>query len=219
MDTALRDKFLKRWPAFFPDTDLPITFEITDIPRDIPRAPAPGGWRCIICDLHKVRSGASLFLDEASVTCSGGRIFTGFEKTRSPEFRYFLSCGKGGVVRGERYKKTPEIIDESVKRMASLPSQGKGLLFRAGMPLAQRTPRMSRSSLPGPKYSAACSRSQISIVQTRTGSPVPLGRGAVPSSITRGSNSRRNPPGLSSACSTRQRESALHRISSPLRSR
>ena len=116
--------------GFFPDTDLPITFEITDIPRDIPRAPVPGGWRCIICDLHKVRSGASLFFDEASVTSSGGRIFTGFEKTRSPEFRYFLSYGNEGVVRWERYKKTPEIVDESIKRMESQPSQEKGFIFR-----------------------------------------------------------------------------------------
>lgn len=130
MDTQLRDRFLTLWPGFFPDTDLPITFEITDTPRDIPHAPVPDGWRCLICDLHKVRKGASLFFEEPSVPCQGGKIYAGFQKTRSPEFRYFLSYGKEGVVRGERYKKTPEMVDETTRRMESLPSQGKGLLFR-----------------------------------------------------------------------------------------
>jgi uncharacterized protein (DUF169 family) len=130
MDTGLRDKFMGLWSGFFPDTGLPITFEITDTPRDIPHAPVPEGWRCLVCDLDKVRRGASLFFDETAVSCSGGKIYAGFEKTRSPEFRYFLSYGKEGVVHGERYKKTPEMVDETVSRMTSLPSQGKGLLFR-----------------------------------------------------------------------------------------
>lgn len=130
MDTVLRDRFIRLWSGFFPDTDLPITFEITGETRDVPHAPVPEGWRCLVCDLHKVCWGASLFFKETSVTCSGGKIYAGFQKTRSPEFRYFLSYGKEGVVRGERYKKTPEIVDETTRRMESLPSQGKGLLFR-----------------------------------------------------------------------------------------
>jgi uncharacterized protein (DUF169 family) len=130
MDTELRDRFLRLWKDSFPDTGLPITFEITGETRDAKRVPAPDGWRCLVCDLFKVRKGASLFFEEASVSCSGGKIYTGFEKTRSPEFRYFLSYGKEGIVRGERYKKTPEIVDQIVQRTESLPSQGKGLLFR-----------------------------------------------------------------------------------------
>jgi hypothetical protein len=130
MDTELRDRFLRLWKDFFPGTDLPITFEITGETGDAQRVPAPDGWRCLVCDLYKVRKGSSLFFDEASVSCSGGKIYAGFEKKRSPEFRYFLSYGKEGVIRGERYKKTPEIVDETVRRMESLPSEGKGLLFR-----------------------------------------------------------------------------------------
>ena len=130
MDEQIRDRFLTLWPGFFPDTDLPVTFEITDTPRDVTHAPVPGGWRCLVCDLHKVRKGASLFFDDLSVTCQGGKIYSGFQKTRSPEFRYFISYGKEGVVRGERYKKTPEMVDETTHRMESLPSEGKGLLFK-----------------------------------------------------------------------------------------
>jgi uncharacterized protein (DUF169 family) len=130
MDIRVRDRFLGLWSGFFPDTDLPITFEITGDIRDLPPAPAPKSWRCLVCDLSKVRRGASLFFDETSITCPGGKLYAGFQKTRSPDFRYFLSYGKEGVVRGERYKKNPEIVDESVRGMASLPSQGKKLLFR-----------------------------------------------------------------------------------------
>ena len=130
MDTELRDRFLRLWKLSFPDTDLPITFEITGAAGDARQVPAPDSWRCLVCDLFKVRGGASLFFDESSVSCSGGKIYAGFIKTRSPEFRYFLSYGKEGVVRGERYKKTPEIVDEIVQQTQSLPSQGKGLLFR-----------------------------------------------------------------------------------------
>jgi Uncharacterised ArCR, COG2043 len=130
MDTELRDRFLLLWKAHFPETDLPITFEITGETKDAQQVPAPDGWRCLVCDLHKVSRGASLFFSESSVSCSGGKIYAGFEKTRSPDFRFFLSYGKEGVVRGERYKKTPEIVDEIVQRTQSLPSKGKGLLFR-----------------------------------------------------------------------------------------
>jgi hypothetical protein len=130
MDTELRDRFLRLWNDSFPDTDLPITFEITGETKGATRVPAPDGWRCLVCDLFKVRRGASRYFDEASVSCSGGKIYAGFTKTRSPEFRYFLSYGKEGLVRGERYKKTPEIVDETIKGAKSLPSEGKGLLFR-----------------------------------------------------------------------------------------
>ena len=59
-----------------------------------------------------MRKGKSLVLDQSSVTCSGGRLYLGYDNQRSENFRYFLSTGKPGVVEGERYKKTPEIVDE-----------------------------------------------------------------------------------------------------------
>jgi hypothetical protein len=43
MDTALRDRFIRLWSDFYPDTDLPITFEITDKPRNIPDGRGHGG--------------------------------------------------------------------------------------------------------------------------------------------------------------------------------
>jgi hypothetical protein len=54
----------------------------------------------------------------------------GYETHRSENFRYFLSSGKSGVVEGERYKRTPEIVDEITARHVSLPATGRCYTFR-----------------------------------------------------------------------------------------
>jgi len=54
----------------------------------------------------------------------------GYDTQRSEHFRYFLSSGKPGVVEGERYKKTPEIVDEIDARHVSLPAAGRCYTFR-----------------------------------------------------------------------------------------
>ena len=90
----------------------PITFEIGEGDGTAERVKNPDGWRCIICDLARVRKGTSLVFDRTSVTCSGGLFCMGFETQRSENFRYFLSSGKPRIIEGERYKKTPEIVDE-----------------------------------------------------------------------------------------------------------
>ena len=75
----------------------------------------------MICDLARVRKGKSLVFDQSSVTCSGGRLFMGYDYQRSENFRYFLSSGKPGVVDGERYKRTPKIVDEIIRNHVLLP--------------------------------------------------------------------------------------------------
>ena len=111
--------------------ELPITFEIHDGGGGTAeKAKTPAGWRCIICDLARVRKGTSLVFDRNSVTCSGGLFYLGYETQRRENFRYFLSSGKPGVVEGERYKKTPEIVDEMDARHVSLPAEGKCYTFK-----------------------------------------------------------------------------------------
>ncbi len=94
------------------------------------KSKTPERWRCIICDLARVRKGTSLVFDRSSVTCSGGLFYLGYEKQRRENFRYFLSSGKFGVVEGERYKKTPEIVDEMDARHISLPVEDKCYTFK-----------------------------------------------------------------------------------------
>jgi hypothetical protein len=130
MDTGIRDRFVTLWQKYCPGAELPITFEIGDEGGTAERAKIPDGWRCIICDLARVRRGTSLVFDRTSVTCSGGLFYLGYDHLRSENFRYFLSTGKPGVVEGERYKRTPEIIDEINARHVSLPSVGRCYTFR-----------------------------------------------------------------------------------------
>jgi len=131
MDTALRDKFLTLWEKYFPGSDLPLTLEIRAPGEDTStRAPPAKGWKCLVCDLVKIRRGFSLDYDAESIGCAGGKIYTGFEKTRRPEFRYFISTGKEGVVEGERYKRTPELVDAWIRTVNCIPSEGKVIAFR-----------------------------------------------------------------------------------------
>jgi hypothetical protein len=57
-------------------------------------------------------------------------FYLGYDEERSENFRYFLSFGKPGVVEGERYKKSPELVDEIGARHVFLPAEGKQYLFR-----------------------------------------------------------------------------------------
>ncbi len=130
MDTALRDMFTELFEKYFPGAELPITFEIGGNAEGLEKAPAPKGWRCFVCDLVKVRKGTSLVFDESSIGCRGGRFYLGYDAERFPDFRYFLSYGKPGVVEGERYKQTPEIVDELDRTTARIPTTGKEIVFK-----------------------------------------------------------------------------------------
>jgi uncharacterized protein (DUF169 family) len=137
MDTGIRDRFVTQWQKYCPGAELPITFEIGEGDGTAERAKTPGGWRCIICDLARVRKGTSLVFDRTSVTCGGGLFYMGYDTQRSEHFRYFLSSGKPGVVDGERYKRTPEIVDEITAGHVSLPAEGRCYTFRRWDKLAQ----------------------------------------------------------------------------------
>jgi hypothetical protein len=130
MDTELRDTFSRLWQTSFERAELPITFEIGGDPTSATKAPVQKGWKCLVCDLFKVRKGVSLSFDLASLSCRGAKFYCGYETERSPDFRYFLSYGKPGGVRGERYKRTPEIVDEADKHRVHIPIQGKSIIFK-----------------------------------------------------------------------------------------
>jgi uncharacterized protein (DUF169 family) len=130
MDTELRDRFVTLWQTSCPGAELPVTFEIGKDSKSTEKAKPPHGWRCLICDLARVRKGTTLVFDRTSVTCSGGLFYLGYDTHRSENFRYFLSSGKPGVVEGERYKKTPEIVDEITVCHVPLPAESRYYTFR-----------------------------------------------------------------------------------------
>ncbi|MFA6225344.1 MAG: DUF169 domain-containing protein [Methanoregula sp.] len=129
MDIELRDRFIALWQNYFSGAKLPITFGFSKDAGTVQNIPPPNGWRCIICQIGRVRNGTSLALDAQSVTCRGGLIYSGDSTERPPGFRNFLSHGIPGGVEGERYKQTPELVDEWQKTIESLPSAGKRIVF------------------------------------------------------------------------------------------
>lgn len=130
MDMNLKVQFLERWEKYFPGADLPIIFYYTDQKSRGEKSPPPKGHRCFICELAKVRKGKSLLFDIHSIGCGGGKRYLGFSRDLIPDFEYFLSCGREGVVEGERYKKSPELVREWVKHQTPFEAPEKYIVFK-----------------------------------------------------------------------------------------
>ena len=128
MDIILRDKFLILWKKFFNNADLPITFDYTDKAAGAKPAKNESLPRCIIGALSSIREGKSIYFDAESLKC--GQRYLGFSKEIRPTLRYFLSCGVPGKIRGERYSKTPEMVDEFIKNTPSFTAPGKFIVFK-----------------------------------------------------------------------------------------
>jgi len=86
--------------------------------------------RCVIAALSLVRKGRALCFDAESIGCSGGQECLGFRETGEPDDKYFLSSGIPGKVRGERYKKTPEIAAEWLRLMPSFKAPARFIVFK-----------------------------------------------------------------------------------------
>jgi len=130
MDIALRDRFTGLWNEYFEGEDLPITFGTGEESGTVEKVPPPKSWRCMICDLGRIRKGMPRSFDEESLSCSGAMYYLGYTTERRPEFRYFLSSGRPGVVEGERYKRTPEIVDAMEQYRGEIPATGRCYLFK-----------------------------------------------------------------------------------------
>ena len=129
MDLAVRDRFAELWREHFPGAELPLAFYYTDDGSRAARAPGKGP-HCFIAALEEVRNGVSLSFDEAAVGCGGGKRYLGFSRSVGPNFAYFLSCGIPGQVEGERYKKTPALVEEWMKHQPAFTAPGKFVVFK-----------------------------------------------------------------------------------------
>jgi uncharacterized protein (DUF169 family) len=118
MDIAFKEKFLKLWKKYFNNAPLPITFYYTDKPANAEIVKPGSVPRCIIGGLVKVQHGESLAFDAKAIGCEGGKRCLGFGEMNMPSFEYFLSYGIPGKLEGERYKKTPEMVKEYMKKGA-----------------------------------------------------------------------------------------------------
>ena len=130
MNTQLKDRFLAGWEKYFPGAELPIAFFYTDDP-DHGEPARPGlGSHCLICELSRVRQGRSLRFDEEAVRCGGGKRYLGFRQEIRPDFKYFLSCGIPGELEGERYVKSPEMVEELLKHHPPFQAPARYIVFK-----------------------------------------------------------------------------------------
>jgi uncharacterized protein (DUF169 family) len=130
MDIEFRDRFLTLWKKYFNNAELPITFYYSDQEPDAKPAKNEHTSNCIFSALIKVRAGESLYFDTESVKCFGGKRYLGFSSQIRPDFEYFLSCGIPNKMQGERYVKTPEMVQEITKNTPKFSAPGKFIVFK-----------------------------------------------------------------------------------------
>jgi hypothetical protein len=130
MDMAIKDKFSELWKKYFGQAELPIAFYYADGAKNAPLAKPGELSRCVIGALAEIRKGRSFTFNVDSVGCPGGKRYLGFAREIAPNFEYFLSCGIPGQVRGERYKKSPELVRELVKNTPAFPAPKPYIVFK-----------------------------------------------------------------------------------------
>jgi len=130
MNIEVRDHFIHQWKKYFNNADLPITFYYTNDPGNATLMPSSGRWNCLICELQRVRSGQSLAFSSESLKCGGAKRYLGFTDKMRPNFEYFLSCGIENKMEGERYIRTPGLVEELMKNQKKLKISGKYIVFK-----------------------------------------------------------------------------------------
>ncbi|MCX6270789.1 MAG: DUF169 domain-containing protein [Bacteroidetes bacterium] len=86
-------------------------------------------WSCLIGELVKVRNGKSIVYQADAVNCGGAKRYLGFTNEMRPGFEYFLSCGNEEM-EGERYIRTPEMVNELMKHQQNLSKKGLNIVFK-----------------------------------------------------------------------------------------
>ncbi len=130
MDLKMRDQFVSSWQRYFGGAELPITFYYTDREDCAEPAKIAQEHQCIVGALAAVRKGQSLQFDVQAVGCAGARRYLGFSQELRPNFEHFLSCGLAGVLEGERYKKSPQLVREFVEQGPRFVAPAKSIVFK-----------------------------------------------------------------------------------------
>jgi hypothetical protein len=130
MDVIVKERFLERWDTYFPGAELPIVLSYTDEELPTDGAKPEEGVHCLICSLAPVRAGATRCFDVNTIRCGGARRYLGFEPGMRPTFPYFLSCGIPGELEGERYKRSPELVERYLESQPVFEAPGRTVVFK-----------------------------------------------------------------------------------------
>jgi len=130
MDGRFNQYALDQWRRYFSSSELPITFFYTDHPGEHDIAASQVAERCLIGNLNRVRQGFPFVYDAHTPGCSGGKRYTGFTNTLSPNFEYFLSCGIPGELEGERYIRDPALVRQFLLQHPAYRAPARYLVFK-----------------------------------------------------------------------------------------
>lgn len=130
MDMGIKDKFTTLWKKYFHNAELPITFYYSDNAGRAELVKPGSVASCVIGALVEVRKGCSFSFNADSIGCFGGKEYLGFAENSGPDFEYFLSYGIPGKMEGERYKKSPELVKETVKSWPNLTAPAPLIIFK-----------------------------------------------------------------------------------------
>lgn len=130
MDTNLKQQFEERWNKYFPGAELPLAFFYADDPGGAEVVAPPAGHRCFVGDLVPVRRGKPRAFSAEAMSCGGGKRYLGFSQELRPGFEFFLSYGIPGRMEGERYKKTPELVQEQLKQQGGFDAPARFLIAK-----------------------------------------------------------------------------------------
>lgn len=130
MEASLKEDFLAKWEKYFHNPPLPMVFFYSDDEVYASFLRPGKGHLCMIAQLGIVQRGEALSFTKDTIACSGGVRYSGFPSVLHSDFRYFLSSGVPGKLEGERYKRTPDLVDLYMEEMPVPSAEGKYLVFK-----------------------------------------------------------------------------------------
>jgi len=137
MQPGMQQHFIRQWEKYFPAASIPICFYYTDQEENALAMQPYSDGHCLIKELERVRQGENLSFENRAVMCGGGKYYTGFSDHLRPNFPAFLSCGIPGKLAGERYKASPELVEEQMRMQAHLPAPARKIVFKRWDRLAE----------------------------------------------------------------------------------
>ncbi|NVO20335.1 MAG: DUF169 domain-containing protein [Bacteroidetes bacterium] len=129
MELKLVEEFTEKWAHFFPGVELPLAVWYTDTPDGMEQVFPEKGQHCMIAQMNKAREGKAICFGKGSIACGGGNRYCGFSQKLRPGFEYFLSYGNE-TLEGERYKKSPELVEKWLKNYPPFEAPGKFLAIK-----------------------------------------------------------------------------------------
>lgn len=130
MQPEIQQRFMCKWEKYFPGAAFPICFYYTDHEDQVIAMQPYSGGHCLIKELERVRLGENLSFEKEAVMCGGGKYYLGFADKLRPNFPAFLSCGIPGKLEGERYKASPELVEEQMRTQAHLSAPARQIVFK-----------------------------------------------------------------------------------------